>query len=271
MNNKFKYFSFAITFAFAVLSLVGCSSISKNMEYFKGIDYADLSNSRGLYDARIMPKDELTINVTTSDAEVSKQFSLMNNSSNGAGYGATRNNDMMSYLVENDGTINFPLVGRINVQGLTKRECEEKIASLIKPYLASGENPVITVGMSSYHIVVIGEVGSPGVKQVTGHKISLIEAIAMSGDLTIYGKRDNILLIREDAKGEKHTARLNINDPQILNSPYFYLQQNDVLYVTPNKVKVRSVDVSSHTTLIMTILGFVTSISSLALGLFYRK
>lgn len=266
MIGKIKYFFFAVSFIVSQAVFTGCSSISKNMEYFQGVDSADLSLSKGLYDARIMPKDGLLIDVTTSDVEISKQFSLMANSSNAQG----GNRHEISYLVENDGTINFPLIGRIKVQGLTIRECEDKIASLIKPYLANGENPVVTVEMSSYHITVMGEVGSPGVKEVTGQKMSILEALASAGDLTVYGRRDNILLIRESSTGEKSTVRLDINDPQILTSPYFYLQQNDVVYVTPNKIKAKNVDVSSHTTLLMTILGLTTSLSSLAIGLFRK-
>lgn len=267
MKSISKIFAASIAVV-ASFALAGCSSISKDMEYFQGVDYADLSASKGLYDARIMPKDELTITVTTSDPDVSKQFSLTANSSSYRNGGGGRYE--IPYLVENDGTINFPLLGRVSVQGLTKRECEDRIAALIKPYLANGENPVVTVEMSSYHITVMGEVGSPGVKVVSGNKMSLLEALASAGDLTVYGRRDNILLIREDSKGEKHTARLDINDPQILSSPYYYLQQNDVIYVTPNKIKARNVDVSSHTTLLMTALGLVTSLSSLAIGLFKK-
>lgn len=267
MNCKIKYFFFAVSLVVSQTVITGCSSIYKNMEYFQGVDSADLSQSKGLYDARIMPKDGLLIDVTTSDAEISKQFSLIANSSNAQGSGSRHE---ISYLVENDGTINFPLIGRIKVQGLTKRECEDKIASLIKPYLANGENPVVTVEMSSYHVTVLGEVAGPGVKTVTGQKMSILEALASAGDLTVYGRRDNILLIRESPTGEKSTVRLDINDPQILTSPYFYLQQNDVVYVTPNKIKAKNVDVSSHTTLLMTILGLTTSLSSLAIGLFKK-
>lgn len=262
MDRKMTVKSIKISFYILSLAyiLASCSSISKNMEYFQGIDTADLSGSRGLYDARIMPKDELTINVSTSDPKVSEQFSITPTTR------STGRGDI-PYLVENDGTINFPLVGRINVSGLTKRECEDKICGLIKPYLANGENPVVTVEMSSYHVTVLGEVGSSGVKTVTGNKISIIEAIAQAGDLTVYGRRDNILIIREDARGEKHPHRLNINDPNIINSPYYYLQQNDIVYVTPNKIKARNVDVNSHTSLVMTIIGFTTSLASLALGI----
>lgn len=269
MRRYFKTFCYAFAFVAFAAVFSACSSISKDMEYFKGIDYADLSKGSGLYDARIIPKDELLIFVTTSDADVSRQFGLMANSSGTLANGGSQRQEI-PYLVENDGTINFPLIGRINVMGLTKRECEDKIAGLIKPYLANDENPVVTVQLSSYRVVIMGEVASPGVKVVSGQKMNILEGLASAGDLTVYARRDNVLLIREAPNGVKSTVRLNINDPQILNSPYYYLQQNDIVYVTPNKIKARNVDFSSHTTLLMTVVGLTTSLSSLAIGLFRK-
>ena len=108
--------------------------------------------------------------------------------------------------------INFPIIGKIHVAGLTKNECEDLIKSKIQPYLARTENPVVSVRMSSFRITVIGEVNRPGVIPVSTEKISIVEALAEAGDMTIYGKRNNILLVREDKTGEKHKVRLNMND-----------------------------------------------------------
>lgn len=267
MGRISKIFAVSL-FVVASAFLTGCSSISKDLEYFQGIDNIDLSHTQGLYDARIMPKDEITINVKTSDAEISRQFSLYTNSSNSMGGGSNGYN--MPYLVENDGTINFPLVGRIKVDGLTKRECEDKIAALIKPYLAQGESPVVTVNMSNYQVVFMGEVRSPGIKRTTNNKMTLVEGLAMAGDFTEYGRKDNVLIIREDAKGVKSTIRIDLNDPNFLNSPYYYLQQNDIVYVTPLKLKGKSLDFRAHSTFVMMTLGFITSLSSLAIGLFRK-
>ena len=137
------------------------------------------------------------------------------------------------------------------------------IKSKIQPYLARTENPVVSVRMSSYHITVLGEVGKPGVIPVSTEKISVLEAIAQAGDLGVYGKRNNILLIREDARGEKHAVRMNLNDANIINSPYYYLQQNDVLYVQPNSVKAKTSSIGSSTTIWFSFIGIVTSVASL--------
>lgn len=259
MKNKFLAIAaIAITVLFA-----SCSS-TKNVAYFQNIDEVSLASSKGLFSARIMPRDELTIAVTTSDREVSQQFNqLVYNSLTSSRNVSTSGGSMMPYLVDNDGTINFPIIGKIQVQGLTKEECQDKIAGLIKPYLAADETPVVVVRMTGYHVTVMGEVARPMVINVTQEKISILDALAQAGDLTIYGVRDNVLLIREDAMGEKHQVRLNLNDANIINSPYYYLQQNDIIYVEPNKTKAKNSDIGQSTTLIFSATSILISMASL--------
>ena len=239
-----------------ILMMVGCGS-SKEVAYWQNIDSISLAASKGLYDAKIMPKDELTILVQTTDPITSEPFNLRST-------GQTSNKDQITgYLVDNDGMINFPIVGKIHVAGLTKTECEDLIKSKIQPYLARTENPLVSVRTSSYRITVIGEVNRPGVIPVSTEKISLIEALAEAGDMTIYGKRDNVLLVREDKNGEKHKVRLNMNDANIINSPYYYLQQNDIVYVEPHKVKARNTFFGSNTSIFYSVIGITTSLVSL--------
>ena len=239
-----------------ILMMVGCGS-SKEVAYWQNIDSISLAASKGLYDAKIMPKDELTILVQTTDPLTSEPFNLRST-------GQTSSKDQITgYLVDNDGMINFPIVGKIHVAGLTKTECEDLIKSKIQPYLARTEHPLISVRTSSYRITVIGEVNRPGVIPVATEKISLIEALAEAGDMTIYGKRDNVLLVREDKSGEKHKVRLNMNDANIINSPYYYLQQNDIVYVEPHKVKARNTFFGSNTSIFYSVIGITTSLVSL--------
>jgi len=249
--------------AFAMIVVLGSCGSSKGVTYFTNIDSVSLAASRGLFDAKIMPKDQLTILVKTYVPEAAEPFNLTYSVGSGsAGGGGT-----LPYLVDNDGFINFPIVGKIHVAGLTKTECEDLIKSKIQPYLARTENPVVNVQMSSYHVTISGEVGSPGVIPVTGEKISIIEALAQAGDLTIYGKRDNILLLREDASGEKHHVRLNLNDAELINSPYYYLQQNDYIYVEPNSVKSKNSSIGSSTTIWFSFIGIATSLTSLIVNI----
>ena len=239
-----------------ILMMVGCGS-SKQVAYWQNIDSISLAASKGLFDAKIMPKDELTILVQTTDPLTSEPFNLRSTGQ------TSSKNQITGYLVDNDGMINFPIVGKIHVAGLTKTECEDLIKSKIQPYLARTENPLVSVRTSSYRITVIGEVNKPGVIPVATEKISLIEALAEAGDMTIYGKRDNVLLVREDKSGEKHKVRLNMNDANIINSPYYYLQQNDIVYVEPHKVKARNTFFGSNTSIFYSVIGITTSLASL--------
>ena len=239
-----------------ILMMVGCGS-SKLVAYWQNIDSISLAASKGLFDAKIMPKDELTILVQTTDPLTSEPFNLRSTGQ------TTSKNQITGYLVDNDGMINFPIVGKIHVAGLTKTECEDLIKSKIQPYLARTENPLVSVRTSSYRITVIGEVNKPGVIPVATEKISLVEALAEAGDMTVYGKRDNILLVREDKSGEKHKVRLNMNDANIINSPYYYLQQNDIVYVEPHKVKARNTFFGSNTSIFYSVIGITTSLASL--------
>ena len=251
----------------AIVIMMGSCGSSKQIAYFQNIDTLSLAASKGLYDAKIMPKDELTITVLTTNPEVSAPFNLTVNSKVGSsGQMSSGGGSLQGYLVDNDGDINFPVVGKLHVAGMTKTECEDMIKEKITPYLAKTENPIVTVRTSSYRVTVIGEVGNPKVVPVITGQMSIIEALAQAGDLSIYGKRDNVLLIREDATGEKHSYRLNLNDANLFNSPYYYLQQNDIVYVEPNKVKAKNSTIGSSTTLWFSFVGIVTSVASLVLS-----
>ena len=250
-----------------VLLLDACSS-AKQVAYFQNIDSTSLTASKGLYDARIMPKDLLTITVVTSDPSTSKPFNLsIQNTLGTDGRLGSTTGSLLQYLVNNDGDIDFPVVGTVHVAGLTKDQCEDLIKSKVKPYLAESENPVVTVSMSSYRVTVAGEVTSPKVVPVSTEKMSVLEALAQAGDLTIYGRRDNVLLIRENADGQKEAHRLNLNDANIINSPYYYVQQNDYIYVEPNSVKAKNSAIGQSTTLWFSFVGIVTSIASLVINI----
>ena len=158
----------SVVIATTIILCLGSCGSTKNVTYFQNIDEISLAQSRGLFDAKIMPKDQLTITVNTTNPNAAKPFNLtmsteMTNSGQiSGGYGT-----LLPYLVDNDGFINFPIIGKIHVAGLTKTECEDLIKSKIQPYLAKTENPVVTVRMSSYRVTVTGEVNRPGVYPVS--------------------------------------------------------------------------------------------------------
>jgi polysaccharide export outer membrane protein len=220
-----------------------------------------------LYDAKIMPKDILNITVTTTKSpEASAMFNLTvkmsNSSSQGGRSMSTSQEYLQQYLVSNEGCIEFPVLGKIKVAGMTKEGLENYIADNIYGTHLK-ERPIVTVNMSSFKVSVLGEVAKAGQYNVANGKINIFEALALAGDLTIYGKRDNVKLIRENSIGEKEIVEMNLNDANIINSPYYQLQQNDIVYVTPNKAKAKSSGIGSETSLWFTSTSIVISIASL--------
>ena len=261
-----KYSNLILVF---LVALATSCSAPKNVAYLWNSNDVDLSQSQYLYDAKIMPKDILTITVNTVNPEASAPFNLIVRStltSTSSTIGTT-GGSLQTYLVDNEGGIDFPVIGYIKVGGLTKRECEKLIHDKVKPYLNAAENPVVTVRMSSYSISVLGEVNRPGSYQVSREKINILEALAQAGDLTIYGVRENVKLIREDAQGHKQIHTVNLNDANILTSPYYYLQQNDILYVEPNKVKAQNSSIGQSTTLLVSATSILVSIAALVVNI----
>lgn len=247
----------------AIMLLSGCSS-TKDVAYFQNSSSVNLDASKYLYDARIMPKDVLTITVSTTDADAAVPFNMTVPTPLTQGQRSSYSQALLqSYLVDNDGNIDFPKVGSIHLGGLTKSEAEKLIQDKIKPYMNEQENPIVTVRMTNYKISVLGEVNRQGMYTVGNEKINILEALALAGDLTIYGVRTNVKLIREDATGEKTMHVLDLTDANIINSPYYYLQQNDIVYVEPNKVKAQNSSVGSMTTLWFSATSILISLTSL--------
>ena len=245
-------------------TLLSSCGTTKQIAYLQNSDSIDFAQSRFLYDARIMPKDQITISVNTTTPEASVPFNLLLQNSYSQGRAVNSSSSvLMPYLVDNDGFINFPIIGKLKVSGLTKSEAEQLVTEKIRPYLAESENPVVTVTMASYSVSVLGEVNHPGTFQVSREKITILEALAQAGDLTIYGVRDRVKLIREDATGKKSIETLNLCDANIINSPYYYLQQNDVVYVEPNKIKAQNSKVGQTTTLWFSATSILVSLTSL--------
>ena len=265
-KKKYKYlYRNALTLLSFVLLFSSCSI--KKFAYFQGADKVDLNKQSAFYDARIMPKDQLDIKVYTISPEASAPFNMstVSVSSGGQGSSSTSGGGSQNYLVSNDGTINFPVLGRIKVTGLTKEECENMILEKIRPYMAASEEPIVTVRQANYTITVLGEVGSPGSIQVSREKINIYEALAMAGDMTVYGHRDRVKLFRENADGTRELHMLDLSDADIMNSPYFYLQQNDMIYVEPSIVKKQQGNIL--TSLIIPVTTSLVSFAALIIAI----
>ncbi len=249
--------------------LTACQSYKK-VPYFQNVEVVNEGEQQEkLYDAKIMPKDLLTIVVSCTSPELAIPFNLTVASNAGIAVSTssyvTTQPVLQPYLVDNEGNINFPVLGELKLGGLTKREAEQLIIDKLKPYMK--ETPIVTVRMVNYKISVIGEVTRPGTFTISNEKVNLLEALAMAGDMTVYGLRDNVKLIREDANGKQQIVTLDLNKAETILSPYYWLQQNDIVYVTPNKAKARNSDVGNSTSLWFSATSILVSIVSLLVNI----
>jgi polysaccharide export outer membrane protein len=217
-----------------LLAGVSCTS-TKRVTYFS-------DQREGSFAAPAIPKlviqnnDLLSISVSSLNPEASAVFNQPNNTP--ANNNTTTTTTATGYLVDGDGNIQFSFLGAVKASGLTKDELKDKLTkSLIDKKLLV--DPIITIRFLNFKVTVLGEVAHPNVITVPSERISLLEAIGLAGDLTIYAQRDNVLVIR-DEDGKKITHRLNLNSTELFTSPYYYLKTNDVVYVEPNKSKVAS-------------------------------
>ncbi len=222
----------------------------------------DYAKSAVLYDARIMPKDLLTITVSTiTNPEDAYPFNLTVPSPIASNGYLTSQPTMQTYVVDNEGKVNFPVLGLVKLGGLTKTSAQDFLRNKLREYLK--EDPIVTVRLVNYKISVLGEVARPNTYTVVNEKINILEALALAGDLTIYGMRENVKIIREMEDGRKQYIALDLTDKNIIFSPYFYLQQNDVVYVQPNKAKAQGSDIGSMTSILISTTSILISLASL--------
>lgn len=250
---------------FAVFLLAACQAYKK-VPYLQDSNQITQMEQEGeLRGIKITPKDLLTIAVSCSNPELAVPFNLLLPNISGGKKEAGKG-QLQQYLVDNQGNINFPVLGEINVGGLTKLEVENLIVEKLKTYLK--EEPIVTVRITNYRISVLGEVTRPGSFTISCEKVNLLEAIAMAGDLTIYGMRDNVKLIRTNGDNRREIITLDLNKAETVLSPYYHLQQNDIIYVTPNKVKARNSDVGADTSLWLSATSILVSLTTLLFNIF---
>lgn len=253
----------------AIILFASCQSYKK-VPYLQNSDVVEQTTQQeSLYDAKIMPKDLLTIVVSCTSPELAIPFNLTVASPisiSTSKLTTTTQPILQQYLVSNEGTIDFPVLGELKLGGLTKKEAEQMIVGKLKPYIK--EIPIVTVRMVNYKISVIGEVARPGTFTISNEKVNLLEALAMAGDMTVWGLRDNVKLIREGADGRQQIVTLDLNKTETILSPYYWLQQNDIIYVTPNKAKARNSDIGNSTSLWFSATSILVSLASLLVTIF---
>ena len=167
----------------------------------------------------------------------------------------------LTYMVNADGDIHFPVLGKLEVGGLTTKQINEKLTLILEDYI---KNPIINIRLTNFKVTVLGQVASPGTFTIPNERISILEAIGLAGDLEIHGKRKTVMLIREQ-NGQRMFVNIDLTNKQLFSSPYFYLSQNDVIYVEPNKVQVNASAVGANTGVIMGSISILLSIITIFL------
>lgn len=253
-----------IPFLFALL-FFSCAS-KKDLVYYQNIDGLASSGPSSSYEIKIQPDDLLMIIVSAADAESAIPFNLSTvnlpatmNSNSGGMISAMGQQTMQSYLVDAAGSIDFPVLGKLKVGGLSRTEVMQLLETQISKYIKS---PIINLRLMNFKVSVQGEVTIPGTYTIPSDRVTLIEALSMAKDLTLYGKRDNILIIRE-VGGVKSYNRVDITKADFINSPFYYLAQNDVVYVEPNKTRINGAAVGANTGVIISITSLLITVITL--------
>lgn len=243
---------------FLTLTLVSCTT-QRNLTYFSNL--GNITDNKTLMEKFPSPKigenDLLNITIKSLSPESNVLF-------NNAIQTQIRNEQVENntpklsdgYVVDKNGFINIPGIGKINLLGLTKEEAIEKLTKIIGDKFV--KDPIVNVNFLNFRITVIGEVNKPATFNISSERINILEALGLAGDMTAYGKRENVLIIRQ-SDGFRSTIRLNMNDQEVLNSDNYYLQKNDIIYVAPDKAK--ALQVSSRNINLPIYLGFASIIA----------
>jgi len=258
-----KYFK--LLNIFAVLALFSCKPKADTSSYLQNIEDTAVQTSIQNAKSSIQVNDELMILVTAKDMDVVKPFNQNYSSRSTTQYSAASNNALMNnqvveegpkYLVGENGNITMNVIGEVKAAGLTIDQLKEDLKAKLSKYII---NPIVTIRHSNYKVTVLGEVNKAGYYIIPDAKATILDALGLAGDLTIYGKRDNVLVVR-NINGEITKGRINLTDSNFINSPYYNLQQGDVIVVSPNETKQKQARLDPNA-------GIYISVASVILGL----
>lgn len=256
---KFKNALLIITSFILFECLISSCASVRNTEYFAEQNDAVIQSKNLAPPSLIQANDIVSISVSSLNPGATLIFNTPNNSNTSSATSTGNNLLSPGYLVNNEGMIQFPLLGDIKVAGLTTTQVKIEITNQLnnKKLLV---DPVVVVRQLNFKVSVLGEVGHPTVVNVPSEKISLLEALGMAGDITIYGRKDNVMVIREEG-GVKKIKRLDLNSKELFSSQYYYLKSNDIVYVEANKSKINSTSTSTQIVpIVLSALSFIAII-----------
>lgn len=250
--------------AVALLLLLGSCASREKLQYYQGIEQA-IKQDTLTYNPILKQDDLLLIIVTAPNPEAVVNFNLATYGviGDGTSFGspdrAGTQLRYQSYLIDNQGNIEFPILGSIKLAGLKRSEALNVLKEKLKPYV---NDPGVNLRILNYKVTVQGEVVRPGTYTTNSERFTLPEALAMAGDLTIFGKRENILIIRE-INGKKTYNFVNLTNADFINSPFYYLSQNDIVYVEPNQTKINSSVVGPNISIILSSVSLLITVIAL--------
>lgn len=247
MKNKI----FNLLIVIVILTVSSCAS-KKELVYFQGDQQSTTKYEE--YIPKIQSSDMLAISVSAADIKATEPFNQQ--SVYQVNSGVQNNPYAKVYTVDENGYINYPLIGNVKVGGLTRTEAENELKAKISKYIV---NPGVNINFTNFRISVLGEVAKPGNFTIPSERVSILDALGMAGDLTINGVRNNIMVIREQ-NGQKQTYNVDLTSKEILNSPVYYLAQNDVIYVEPNNAKISSSKFTPNYSLWISVAGVIISV-----------
>ncbi|MDE6081328.1 MAG: polysaccharide biosynthesis/export family protein [Muribaculaceae bacterium] len=254
-----------LTLIFLSMIMASCSSTKHTLAYFDNFDQqTDSVYAVGNYGVRIVPDDELGIYVSSLNPAATIPYNMPVSDQTVRGeQQISAVPRLQTYIVDSKGDINFPVLGRIHVKGMTTEELAEYLTSRIGEDVV---DPTVRVELVNFCVDVMGEVREPGRIPVKTGRISILDALAMAGDMTEYGQRESVVLIREE-NGVRTVHRLNLNDVNVLSSPYFYLCQNDVIYVEPNSIRQENSKYSQNNSYKISVVSTIVSAASVIASL----
>lgn len=245
----FKKTKLAILALVSTLFIVSCTP-SKDVVYFQDASQFETLVDENTFSTKFKVDDLVSIHISTLDPEASAPFNLFRGSEEG-GIRA----EQVNYLVDKNGEIDFPVIGKVKIEGLSPSETRTLLREKLKDYL---KDPIINIRIRNFTVTVLGAVNRPGTYPVNGEQITIMEALGLAGDINIKGRRDNVMVIR-DFDGTKVYNRINLNQKESLKSPVFYLTQNDVVYVEPNKSGKTQSSLDQRASIIISILSMVVT------------
>lgn len=265
---KTKIINILLIVAAALASSMTSCKTPQSLAYFENADSLKVSSTTLDYAVRIRPADELVITVNSIVPEATAAYNLpLINPTTESVIKTSSSAQNQTYIVDTEGNIDFPVIGKIHAEGMTTLGLKNYLTERISKDV---DDPVVRVQLGNFRINVLGEVKQAGSIEVKSERCSIFDAIAAAGDMTEYGERTNVLLIREE-NGQRAYHRLNLKDANIVDSPYFYLEQNDVVYVQPNNIKAGNAKYSQNNafkvTVVSTVVSAVSVIASLVIAL----